>query len=177
MLTSTCACWLRSSICIWNKLNNIENTLFDKIKKNVNKWRFLHWKYPFTFVHNNLVIITSLYPTIYHLPSYWRKKTVPSALIIFRSKDHFWPDLSTMYGSYNMKHRNVDLYAGHMFTKNNNRHKQWIAGFQARQTFLTIRHLYRHRAQNYFFYCFSKLLHVFQPPKNPLIIPITWNPE
>ena len=61
-----------------------------------------------------------------------------------------------MYGSYNTKHRNVDLYARHMFTKNNNRHKQWIAGFQARQTFLTIRHLYRHRAQNYFFYLFLK---------------------
>ena len=109
--------------------------------------------------------ITSLYPTIYHLPSYQRNRTVPSALIIFRSKDHFWPGLSAMYGSYNMKHRNVDLYARHMFTKNNNRHKQWIAGFQARQTFLTIRHLYRHRAQNYFFYCFSKLLQCLLTPQ------------
>ena len=70
-----------------------------------------------------------------------------------------------MYGSYNMKHRNVDLYARHMSTKNNNRHKQWIAGFQARQTFLTIRHLYRHRAQNYFFYCFSKLLQCLLTPQ------------
>ena len=60
------------------------------------------------------------------------------------------PGLSTVFASYNKQDKCKSICWVHMFT-DKNKHKQRKTGFQARQTLLTIRHLYRHRAQIYYY--------------------------